>query len=104
MTLQEAKKLQKFSFDEIKSIPNSKGIYFTWKKLDNYQDLIYVGKSNNRWWSIWITVKMSKRYKSNGAGFIVAIAGDIMTMPGLPKVLMAEKIDIDNDGVITGLF
>lgn len=40
----------------------------------------------------------------NGAGFIVAFAGDIMTMPGLPKVPTAEKIDIDNDGVITGLF
>ncbi len=40
----------------------------------------------------------------NGAGFIVAIAGDMMTMPGLPKVPTAEKIDIDDDGVITGLF
>ncbi len=40
----------------------------------------------------------------NGAGFIVAIAGNMMTMPGLPKVPTAEKIDIDNDGVITGLF
>ena len=41
---------------------------------------------------------------ANGAGFIVAIAGDIMTMPGLPKVPAAERIDIDNDGKITGLF
>ena len=41
---------------------------------------------------------------ANGAGFIVAIAGDIMSMPGLPKVPAAEKIDIDNDGKITGLF
>ncbi len=41
---------------------------------------------------------------ANGAGFIVAIAGDMMTMPGLPKVPAAEKIDIDNDGKITGLF
>ena len=40
----------------------------------------------------------------NGAGFIVAFAGDIMTMPGLPKVPTAEKIDIDNQGVVTGLF
>lgn len=41
---------------------------------------------------------------SNGAGFIVAEAGDIMTMPGLPKVPAAENIDIDNDGIISGLF
>lgn len=39
-----------------------------------------------------------------GAGFIVAKTGDIMTMPGLPKVPSAEKIDIDENGVITGLF
>jgi len=41
---------------------------------------------------------------SAGAGFIVALTGDIMTMPGLPKVPSAEKIDIDENGVITGLF
>ena len=41
---------------------------------------------------------------ANGAGFIVAIAGDMMTMPGLPKVPAAERIDIDNNGKITGLF
>ena len=39
-----------------------------------------------------------------GAGFIVALTGDIMTMPGLPKVPSAEKIDVDENGVITGLF
>lgn len=41
---------------------------------------------------------------SAGAGFIVALTGDIMTMPGLPKVPAAEKIDVDSDGRITGLF
>lgn len=41
---------------------------------------------------------------SAGAGFIVAITGEIMTMPGLPKVPSAEKIDINNSGIITGLF
>ncbi|MFH0930056.1 MAG: formate--tetrahydrofolate ligase [Candidatus Moraniibacteriota bacterium] len=41
---------------------------------------------------------------SNGAGFIVAIAGDIMTMPGLPKEPAAEKIDVDDEGIISGLF
>ena len=39
-----------------------------------------------------------------GAGFLVAKTGDIMTMPGLPKVPSAEKIDIDENGVISGLF
>ncbi len=41
---------------------------------------------------------------SAGAGFIVALTGEIMTMPGLPKAPAAEKIDIDEKGVITGLF
>jgi formate--tetrahydrofolate ligase len=41
---------------------------------------------------------------SAGAGFIVALTGEIMTMPGLPKLPSAEKIDIDEHGVITGLF
>ena len=41
---------------------------------------------------------------SAGAGFLVALTGDIMTMPGLPKVPSAEKIDVDEDGRITGLF
>ena len=40
----------------------------------------------------------------SGAGFIVAYTGDIMTMPGLPKVPAAEKIDVDENGVISGLF
>ncbi len=41
---------------------------------------------------------------SSGAGFVVAYAGDIMTMPGLPKAPAAQKIDVDGDGVISGLF
>ena len=41
---------------------------------------------------------------SAGAGFVVAIAGDIMTMPGLPKAPAAERIDVDDNGVISGLF
>lgn len=39
-----------------------------------------------------------------GAGFVVALTGDIMTMPGLPKVPAAENIDIDSFGTISGLF
>ena len=41
---------------------------------------------------------------SAGAGFIVALTGEIMTMPGLPKVPAAEKIDVDENGKISGLF
>ncbi|MDR3092188.1 MAG: formate--tetrahydrofolate ligase [Clostridiales bacterium] len=41
---------------------------------------------------------------SNGAGFIVALAGEIMTMPGLPKAPAAENIDVDENGRVTGLF
>ncbi|MCL2421697.1 MAG: formate--tetrahydrofolate ligase [Defluviitaleaceae bacterium] len=49
-----------------------------------------------------ITVRNLK--VSAGAGFIVALTGDIMTMPGLPKVPSAEKIDVDSTGKISGLF
>jgi formate--tetrahydrofolate ligase len=41
---------------------------------------------------------------SAGAGFLVALTGEIMTMPGLPKVPAAEKIDVDSTGKISGLF
>lgn len=41
---------------------------------------------------------------SAGAGFVVVFAGDIMTMPGLPKIPAAEKIDVDDNGIISGLF
>ncbi len=49
-----------------------------------------------------VTVKNVKI--SAGAGFIVVLTGDIMTMPGLPKVPAAENIDVDENGVISGLF
>jgi formate--tetrahydrofolate ligase len=50
------------------------------------------------------TVNVREARLANGAGFIVAICGDMMTMPGLPKVPSAEKIDIDAKGAISGLF
>jgi len=50
------------------------------------------------------TIEIRDVRLANGAGFVVAIAGDMMTMPGLPKVPAAERIDIDDDGKITGLF
>ena len=49
------------------------------------------------------TIKIREINLKAGAGFIVAIAGNIMTMPGLPKIPAAEKIDIDEDGNIIGL-
>ncbi len=50
------------------------------------------------------TVTVRNVKVSAGAGFIVVLTGDIMTMPGLPKVPSAEKIDVDENGKITGLF
>ncbi len=50
------------------------------------------------------TVTVRNIKVSAGAGFIVALTGDIMTMPGLPKVPAAERIDVDENGVISGLF
>ena len=49
-----------------------------------------------------VTVRSIK--VSAGAGFLVALTGDIMTMPGLPKVPSAEHIDVDETGKISGLF
>ena len=50
------------------------------------------------------TVTVRNMKVSAGAGFIVALTGDIMTMPGLPKIPAAEKIDVDENGKISGLF
>ncbi len=50
------------------------------------------------------TISVSRVKVSAGAGFVVAYTGEIMTMPGLPKVPAAEKIDVDENGVISGLF
>ncbi len=49
-------------------------------------------------------INVREVYVSAGAGFVVAITGSIMTMPGLPKVPAANNIDVTDDGVITGLF
>ena len=49
-------------------------------------------------------VNIKKVKVSAGAGFVVVLTGDIMTMPGLPKRPVAEKIDVDENGVISGLF
>lgn len=49
------------------------------------------------------TVNIREVYVSAGAGFVVAITGTVMTMPGLPLHPAAERIDVDDNGVITGL-
>jgi formate--tetrahydrofolate ligase len=49
-------------------------------------------------------INVSQIKISAGAGFVVALTGDIMTMPGLPKKPSAENIDVDSIGKITGLF
>ncbi|MDO5293159.1 MAG: formate--tetrahydrofolate ligase [bacterium] len=50
------------------------------------------------------TINIREVYVNAGAGFVVAITGTVMTMPGLPKHPAAENIDVDDNGVITGLF
>ena len=50
------------------------------------------------------TLNVGEVRLANGAGFVVAICGDTMTMPGLPKVPAAERIDIDDDGRVSGLY
>lgn len=49
-------------------------------------------------------INIREVYVSAGAGFVVAITGTVMTMPGLPKIPAAEGIDVNNEGIITGLF
>ena len=64
--------------------------------LSDNKDLLGAPKDFN------ITIRKLKI--SSGAGFIVALTGDILTMPGLPKVPAAENIDVDDKGIISGLF
>ena len=61
-------------------------------------DMTLIGAPEN------FTVTVRNVKVSAGAGFIVALTGEIMTMPGLPKVPAAENIDVDENGVISGLF
>lgn len=49
-------------------------------------------------------MNVREAYVSAGAGFIVVLTGSVMTMPGLSKSLAAYNIDVNDDGVITGLF
>ena len=68
----------------------------------NYKISYVAGRLSVAKAQLTVTVKNVK--VSAGAGFVVALTGDIMTMPGLPKVPAAEKIDVDENGRISGLF
>ena len=50
------------------------------------------------------TLQVREAYVSAGAGFAVVLTGAVMTMPGLPKEPAALRIDVDRDGLVTGLF
>ncbi|AOY76402.1 formate--tetrahydrofolate ligase [Clostridium formicaceticum] len=89
--LKEIERLTKLGFDKL-PICMAKTQY----SLTDNQNLLGRPTGFN------ITVRQVK--VSAGAGFLVALTGEIMTMPGLPKVPSAEKIDVDESGVITGLF
>ena len=76
--------------------PVCKSKYNSWSNISAYAD------SKCTVDNFTVTVKNVK--VSAGAGFIVVLTGDIMTMPGLPKAPAANNIDVTDDGVITGLF
>ena len=104
-----------------KNIYGAQGVNFTSSALKRVQEIEALGKDKlpvciaktqyslsddpkrlGRPTDFDITVRDVKL--SSGAGFIVVLTGDIMTMPGLPKVPAAESIDVDESGNITGLF
>ena len=81
--------------------------------LFNGQDITHLGITERAKLGISYGFQQPPRFKgitvrnlrvSAGAGFVVALTGDIMTMPGLPKSPAALRIDIDKDGTIAGLF
>ncbi|MEG2058167.1 MAG: formate--tetrahydrofolate ligase, partial [Romboutsia sp.] len=87
----QIEELKKFSLDRL-PICMAKTQY----SLSDNQSLL--GKPEG------FTITVKEVRVSNGAGFIVALTGDVMTMPGLPKVPAANKMDILEDGEIVGLF
>lgn len=89
--LEEIKKIEKNKLDKVP-------ICIAKTQYSLTDDPKVLGRPEN------FTISISEIRMSNGAGFVVALAGDIMTMPGLPKIPAAEKIDVDNKGKISGLF
>ena len=75
------------------------------EKLSIKEKLDVIAKEIYRADGVNYTAKADKAIKEiEGAGFVVVYTGDVMTMPGLPKVPAADNIDVDADGRITGLF
>ena len=66
--------------------------------LRYWEDLTLLGRPSG------FAINIREVYVSAGAGFVVALTGAVMTMPGLPKTPAAYQIDVTDDGVITGLF
>ena len=91
IALKEMARLEKLGFDNLP-------ICMAKTQYSLSDDPSLLGRPEN----FKITVRQIK--VSSGAGFIVALTGEIMTMPGLPKVPSAEKIDVDENGTISGLF
>ncbi|NLM03449.1 MAG: formate--tetrahydrofolate ligase [Clostridiales bacterium] len=91
VALKEMARLEKLGFDNLP-------ICMAKTQYSLSDDPSLLGRPEN----FKITVRQIK--VSSGAGFIVALTGEIMTMPGLPKVPSAEKIDVDENGTISGLF
>jgi formate--tetrahydrofolate ligase len=89
--LQEIKKIEKNKLDKVP-------VCIAKTQYSLTDDPKILGRPKN------FIITISEVRISNGAGFVVALAGDIMTMPGLPKIPAAEKIDIGKDGTIRGLF
>ena len=89
--LNDIKKYTEFNYDKL-PICVSK----TQKSLSDNPNLL--GRPEN------FEITINEIRLSAGAGFLVAMAGDIIDMPGLPKKPSAELIDIDENGVISGLF
>ena len=89
--IKEIKKLTELGFDKIPVCIAKTQYSFS-------DDMTKLGAPSD------FTVTVRKVKVSAGAGFLVVLTGDIMTMPGLPKVPAAEKIDVDENGVISGLF
>ena len=89
--LKEIKRLEELGYDKL-PVCMAKTQY----SFSDNQDLLGAPEG--------FRVTISNVKVSAGAGFVVVYTGDIMTMPGLPKVPSAEKIDVDNDGKISGLF
>lgn len=87
----EIKKIESLGFDKLPIC-----IAKTQYSFSDNKDLLGAPKD--------FTITINEVRLSNGAGFIVCLAGDIMTMPGLPKIPTAESIDIDQNGNIVGLF